>query len=445
MSGDSTYPKLGRVAVFLGLALPVFLSFNYVYRFTVDAPFWDQWELVIQLERMMSGQLSLSDLFSQHNEHRIFFPRILMLLAARVSGWDTRVEIYLGWLTLLATGAVLLSEHLKTFGRHWGALALFVPLAWLIFTLRQENNLLWGWQIQIFLCGLGLCAAMVLLDSSDQHPWRLAGAVACAAVATFSFASGLGVWPAGVLCLLWRLALVRDPALRRRRLWLLALWCGASAVAFFLYLYGYEKVAYHPSTTHFLSAPGKTIYFLLVVLGAPLSAEPDIAGAASKGLALVVLLLALAYAVRRGWLDAAKASFAIPLLGFAGAAAVMITIGRVGFEGYSTGAASRYTTLTLLGIVGLYRGFLALHAPRLRLAGLSALTLMLFLGVFVTLDAAYAIGRHTRIVRREIRTHLKDYRTSTDDQLRATYPRPEVVRERAAVLERLELSVFRDP
>ena len=42
--------------------LPVFLSANFVWRFGVDVPFWDEWELVPLLRSLHDGHLSPGDL-----------------------------------------------------------------------------------------------------------------------------------------------------------------------------------------------------------------------------------------------------------------------------------------------------------------------------------------------------------------------------------------------
>ena len=42
--------------------------------------FWDQWLTIDQYIAFKKGELRISDLFSQYNEHRIAFPRLVFLL-----------------------------------------------------------------------------------------------------------------------------------------------------------------------------------------------------------------------------------------------------------------------------------------------------------------------------------------------------------------------------
>ena len=71
---------------------PVAYLLVFLIGFTVDVPYWDQWDLVPLLQKMDDGSLSLNDLWSQHNEHRLLFPRLVMLVLARISDWNIYLE-----------------------------------------------------------------------------------------------------------------------------------------------------------------------------------------------------------------------------------------------------------------------------------------------------------------------------------------------------------------
>ena len=59
----------------------------------VDVPYWDQWRLVPLLAALDDGTMRVSDLWAIHNEHRVLFPRLVMLGLAQLSGWNTRWEM----------------------------------------------------------------------------------------------------------------------------------------------------------------------------------------------------------------------------------------------------------------------------------------------------------------------------------------------------------------
>src|SRR5262245_35820129 len=60
-------------------AFPFLILIWAVARYSIDVPFLDQWDLVPLIDKMYQGQLTFHDLWMQFNEHRILFPKIIML------------------------------------------------------------------------------------------------------------------------------------------------------------------------------------------------------------------------------------------------------------------------------------------------------------------------------------------------------------------------------
>ena len=198
-----------RAAAFV----PPLLLCALVYRYGVDLPLFDQWEFVRVLETIRDGQLSgldiARDLFHGHNEHRLFFPRISMVLLAQPSDWNIRLELFFN---LLLAGVLFVAlqriASTLSLSQAWRATLLFL-LSFCAFNPMQWENWSWGWQIQIFSVVTGVGWACYLLTRvaaighfTKAQAWRLGLAVAAALVATFSFANGLLIWPVGLLVLL---------------------------------------------------------------------------------------------------------------------------------------------------------------------------------------------------------------------------------------------------
>src|SRR5437868_3953395 len=77
----------------LGL-FPIILMAHHVRSNWIPIPFWDEWHTpASQFESWCRGTLTLSELFSQHNESRKFFPRLLYFALAMIGGWDVRKEM----------------------------------------------------------------------------------------------------------------------------------------------------------------------------------------------------------------------------------------------------------------------------------------------------------------------------------------------------------------
>ncbi len=79
--------------------LPAIWLGTLIYVYGVDTPYWDEWdEVPSALVKQEAGNLHLSDLFAQHNEHRILFPRLIMLVTAHLTSWNVRAELFVIWL-----------------------------------------------------------------------------------------------------------------------------------------------------------------------------------------------------------------------------------------------------------------------------------------------------------------------------------------------------------
>ncbi len=101
----------------LTLAPLVFLL-CVIFKYAVAVPYWDQWELVPLLEKMDAGGLTFHDLWAQHNEHRILFPKIIMLALARLTGWNTYYELTVNVVLALVLFAVFVRQ-MKITARSW--------------------------------------------------------------------------------------------------------------------------------------------------------------------------------------------------------------------------------------------------------------------------------------------------------------------------------------
>ncbi len=188
----------------LAILLPPALVVIAVGRYAVNVPYWDQWELVEPLRKLYAGQLSASDLWVQHNEHRILFPRVVMLALARASRWNIFYELSAN-VVFASLTFIFLWKLLRTTVHQISptlSLMLAVPCSMLTFSLAQWQNWTWGWQVAIFMNALG---SVVTVWSLSRWPadWRgPAVAFGGALLGTFSLINGLfllGIVPLGVL------------------------------------------------------------------------------------------------------------------------------------------------------------------------------------------------------------------------------------------------------
>ncbi len=338
------------------LVAPAAIAFNYIFRFGIDVPYWDQWEFVPLLGEVFEGRLPFRLLAAQANEHRILLPRVLMLLLAGLTRYNTLAEMYASWLMLCAMVAILFRVYAKSFGLSLWSLAKFIPVSWLVLTLRQRENLLWGWQVVIVLACLLLFATLYLIQSAAEHPRGLALAIIAAAGCTFSFGAGLLVWPVGLAQLLWMRAHRRGAASGGAGI--ILAWILGSAICVGLFLWGYHRPGEDMPLSRVLRRPFLLLSSLSMAVGNPLADGP--LNAQILGGIVLLLFLAVAVLHARGGIDLEKAPLSLPLILWTLLAALLVTLGRVDVDP-AAALYSRYVTLMVPGLVGCYLAVLAIR------------------------------------------------------------------------------------
>jgi hypothetical protein len=320
-----------------------------IVQYAVDVPYRDQWELVPLLDKTYHGELTFHNLWAQHNEHRILFPRIIMLALARGTGWNTYYELAVN--VILALGIFTIFVHqVKITGRKLGAAGLpwAIPATSLIvFSISQYQNWLWGWQLQMFLNLLAAMGGIVLL-AQETFTWkRFALSALLGVVALYSFANGVLFWPIGLVILL----VVTVGA--RQRLAAIAGWVLLSALALGSYLYHYQKPAEHPPLNLIFETPVAYAAYVFKYIGGICAHDTGGTMSADGKVALIFGLggtIALGWA---GWILVRKklADFRtlLPYFGmslYSVASALVTGVGRMGF-GSNQAIFSRYSTMVV--------------------------------------------------------------------------------------------------
>jgi hypothetical protein len=428
----------------VGVITPGAVTAAMTARYYVDVPYWDQWSFVPLLDRFFVGSVPWAGLWAQHNEHRLFFPRLLMLILARATRWNIGWE--LATIFLLAVALFLLLAFASWQALHSYRLlarqAALVCLSMLIFSLAQWENWLWGWQIQIFLNLV--CAALALtLLALPRLGWkRLAGAGALATVAAFSFANGMAVWAVGILPIFGHKARSRRVKLAQALTWLaMGLGCGSA------YLKGYVSPAGHPSPLTFISRPLEWVEYTLIYLGQPLASVSALSAFFCGALGVASLTVLLATAIKTAALGRWPILWVLSLSGYAVASALMSGVGRLGF-GVSQALSTRYVSIAnlfwisvaLLGLAVGYGG----GSPWQRFMGMAA-TAWVVIAVVTCSAFSVKFFRERSVWLQTGRDALIAAELAPPNQelLLHLYPSVPELLARAEVLRRWQLSLFR--
>lgn len=341
-----------RRYLYFGLILsPLVLLVYFTIKYASNFPFWDQWELVPLLSNFYERTLTFADLWKQHNEHRILFPRIIMIALAVITHWNIYYEIALNVILGISIFLLILYQVKKLgYSSNLDYLKYFA-ISLFIFSVLQAENWLWGWQIQIFLNVLAFLTGIFLLSSKVNY-FRLFVAIFSGIIATYSFANGMFYWVVGFF-LLW-FGMENIP--KRKKYLMFMLWLITAGLMIASYLYKYQKPLHHPTLWFALQHPTQSLAFFFAYLGAPVAVYNFKAAAVVGFLGTVgcASILYSSYNLYRR--QAPEFRLVLPwlaMMGFSICTAVVTMIGRVGIS-IEQALASHYITYSNLFWISLF-------------------------------------------------------------------------------------------
>jgi len=320
-------------------AIPLFALCAMLIRYSANIPFWDEWELISILDKINNGTLTFYDLWIQHNEHRIFFPKIIMLTLAIITNWNVYFELAVNViLGILIFCAVLIS--IKKTTEITAPKMLIIFSSFLIFSFIQWENWIWGWQIQIFLNIL-----MVFISLLSFHLHNIAGyftSIISGFIATFSFANGILVWPILILMLVIHPLIDKEAKVKR-----IAFFSVVFLINVLLFYYDYHIPESNSSIFYSFSHPLEFIGYILAYLGSPLAGFEGIFTIVFGGVGLVIYLVIAYHVITNKSVRTEGMIFWLSASLYPIFSAMISALGRVVF-GYEQALASRYTTISIV-------------------------------------------------------------------------------------------------
>src|SRR5580698_1588919 len=143
----SRLPILGAT---LFATIPIILFYTILFRTSVNLPFIDDYDAVLnfmnELTRLSSPSAKVSYyLSSQHNEYKLFFEHAILWLQFTLLGRiDFKMLCAIGNGFILLLALLLWKMFLPNRKDYASRLALFIPASWLLFQLQYFETLNWA-------------------------------------------------------------------------------------------------------------------------------------------------------------------------------------------------------------------------------------------------------------------------------------------------------------
>jgi hypothetical protein len=426
-------PSLSKPKMIITIVLtclPIIYIAIYIWRFGVNIPFFDQWGVVLSLMKKEQGQLTITELFRQHNEHRPFFPRLIWLTLAAFTNYNVNVQLWVNLLIALGTFLFFIRQAMHTWNQAGVEPSpVLIPLfSLLVFNLGQYESWLQGIQTIMFL-GMACVVIGLFVLADHSRNSNFVAAILLGVVANFSMVNGLLYWPIG-------LAMLIISAPQKTRTIKLSIWllCSAACTALFLAGWTSDGVNLRNGFFHL-----KDVFiFILNFLGAPINTlEPFAWKFGALGLGLFMFMTNHVIATRK-WREAA------PYLGiilFVLFSAVLVTLGRMDL-GLIQSRVSRYQTMSIWLWASLLTFLPLLNVKRFYTNLLYVTISVALLNLMYTGYLNGQLGIYQRT--------LPAYQAITsgqyvgDDVLLLLHPRVDVVRPRLNFLCENRLSVCAD-
>ena len=337
----------------IGLSvLPVLAAFYMMCTHWVPVPYWDEWDSPgKQLAAFYRGNLSFADLFSQHNESRSFFPRLVYLALYLTAGWDVRSGMVATFVLACAGSAGLYAVARRTNPSRGAVLLMFVMMNFLLFSPRQYENFLYAIMGEVFTPPGALILAILVNLSNLSLKWKALVNAALAVISMYTFANGMLLW-----VLAFPLAITSAPRPEEapfKNFWRIV-YASIGALSIFCYFISYHHPPLSPPFVSPLERLPALLHFFLFWIGSLFRVgDPALCGAVVVLLFGGLATVAISQGRRTGdW----RAHYPWLTLGcYPLISGGIVAMGRLGF-GYFVAGDVRYAVSTAffyIAVVGL--------------------------------------------------------------------------------------------
>jgi hypothetical protein len=455
-----------RTLFLFSLMLPFSMIFLYVYLTAADVPFRDDIYLIKGgfVENYCNGSLTFSDLWRPSASTRMPGYNLLQLVNILWFGMNSRVIVLLIPFLMMGSALLIYQTYCKSLLPHRSPefiAATFIFLCLLIFNLIQ-------WEGFTFSYGFVFQSPMPFLIASfasietflfkrerlyqaGAFIFPLLGILVFGGTHSFSFAPALAFT---FLCFV----MTRQPELTNsfwKRFVVMAVYLAALA---YIYLHNIHYNDYFPTASHHIEKvllqPLDALGFLLAAFGASVvgvnAADTYFPFQSMIAIGFCIVLtygLGVVLFIRSKMYEHTYMPFY--LLMHSSFYLVFMTLGRFGY-GMEYGMASRYTCVSVYGLVGLiwimiYARSVPKSTNPLWRIPLYASAIGIFAGLLLTTIVEWRIQPYRRAYFLNLHEIALLVDTASDEALSKFEERPKLVRQSLMVLKDCRLNVYSIP
>lgn len=447
----------------LNVILPVLCVIPLIYliyitaSLSVNIPIFDEWYYIPMFEKMFTGTLTFSDLWIPVNEHRLFIPKLVMLLSVKFTHWNLHylvaLNVVLVFFIFIFFLRFLIRERNKVSEKY---IFLCLPaISLMIFSLVQYENLLWGVQNLIFINQLGVLIGYyfaTLDEFSLKHlTFVFIGGLFC----TFSHLAGLLFWPIVFMLLVFN---IKIKTIRKKEY--LLVWLAVSVLLYVAYFINYFFVFDHAASKPDISFKNSwhIFQFAMAVLGSPLALfDKNVAGLIGFGGFISFCIFFFVHYRTQSKTNFSLFLLAIALYGIL--SSILTAFGRISYE--PSFVASRYSSFPILFWVALIILIMSVlsvkkkHNFSIKTGGVALLIFICLLSFFGSIQGAMLAKQRSRIMKESLNGFLSEPYPQNVNKLSAIYPKfktengeyivhlPHVI-QKLDILSRYQLSFFND-
>jgi hypothetical protein len=228
--------------------------------------FADEWDTPGNiLVKFYNGEpLAIADFFSQHNESRKAFPKLLYILLAKFGILDMRVGVWIRLiLSFLSIFLIYISSKSLSKNKR---IVFMVCSSILIFIPSQTYNLVFGLQFITIVPSFCLIICILILESKLSIYVKFLLNFSLCIISTFTYANGMIVWAIASPFLFYFYRPKKE--IKNSQLFSL-LFTLLSFVIIGIYFYNYKSPPSHPGIIEGITDPIRSFHFFLLWIWSP--------------------------------------------------------------------------------------------------------------------------------------------------------------------------------